>query len=153
MFLGERIGINKLVSLALGMGGLAVLLLSDGSEYLTRPAGFIVMLGAAVSWAAGTVLLKARDWPPTALARSAWLVGISAIPAAIGALLEEAGMTRANLLSLRFFTTDIDGFLGAYDAYVEWIAPSGTMPPQSLLGVNRLAFPELLVEIEAVAGA
>lgn len=73
--------------------------------------------------------------------------------AALDALLEGAGMTRANILSLRFFTTDVDAFLGSYDAYVEWIAPSGTMPPQSLLGVNRLAFPELLVEIEMVAGA
>jgi drug/metabolite transporter (DMT)-like permease len=88
-FLGERIGINKVISLVLGMGGLAVLLLSDGSEYFDRPAGFIVMLGAAVSWAAGTVLLKARDWPPRPLARSAWLVGISAVPVATGALLLE----------------------------------------------------------------
>jgi drug/metabolite transporter (DMT)-like permease len=89
VFLNERIGINKLVSLVLGMGGLAVLLLSDGSEYLTRPAGFVVMVGAAVSWAAGTVLLKAHDWPPRLIARSAWLVGISAIPAATGALVLE----------------------------------------------------------------
>jgi hypothetical protein len=46
----------------------------------------------------------------------------------------------------------MDGFLANYDAYAEWIAPSGTMPPQSLLGVNRLALPELLLKIEAVAG-
>ena len=72
---------------------------------------------------------------------------------AIDALLAEAGMMRANLLSLRFFTTDIDAFLGAYDAYAEWITPAGIMPPQSLLGVNRLVFPEILVEIEATAGA
>jgi enamine deaminase RidA (YjgF/YER057c/UK114 family) len=72
---------------------------------------------------------------------------------AIDALLEGAGMTRANILSLRFFTTDVDAFLGAYDAYAEWIGPAGVMPPQSLLGVNRLVMPELLVEIEAVAGA
>ena len=85
-FLGERIGINKLVSLALGMGGLAVLLFSDSPEYFQKPAGFIVMLGAAVSWAAGTVLLKARNWPPHPIARSAWLVGISALPAMAGAI-------------------------------------------------------------------
>jgi drug/metabolite transporter (DMT)-like permease len=85
-FLGERIGINKLVSLTLGMGGLAVLLFSDSPEYFEKPAGFIVMLGAAVSWAAGTVLLKARDWPPHPIARSAWLVGISALPAMAGAI-------------------------------------------------------------------
>jgi enamine deaminase RidA (YjgF/YER057c/UK114 family) len=72
---------------------------------------------------------------------------------AIDALLEGAGMTRANVLSLRFFTTDVDAFLGVYDAYAEWITAAGIMPPQSVLGVSRLAFPELLIEIEAVAGA
>lgn len=70
----------------------------------------------------------------------------------IDAVLREAGMARRNILSLRFFTTDVDGFLANYDVYAEWIAEAGTRPPQSLLGVNRLVTPELLVEIEAVAG-
>ena len=39
------------------------------------------------------------------------------------------------------------------DAGDGWIGEAGTMPPQTLLGVNRLVFPELLVEIEATAGA
>lgn len=71
----------------------------------------------------------------------------------IDAILEGAEMTRANILSLRFFTTDVDGVLENYDVYASWIAESGTMPPQTLLGINRLALPELLVEIEATAGA
>ena len=78
------------------------------------------------------------------------------IEAALGnidSVLEGAGMTRANILSLRFFTTDIDGFLENYDVYATWIGAAGTMPPQSLLGVSRLVLPELLVEIEATAGA
>ena len=78
---------------------------------------------------------------------------IDASLAAIDAILVGAGMTRANVLSLRVFTTDMDGFLANYDVYAEWIGPSGMMPPQTLLGVSRLAFPELLVEIEVVAGA
>lgn len=69
----------------------------------------------------------------------------------IDAVLEKAGMTRKNITSLRFFTTDIDGFLANYDVYAEWIAPAGTRPPQSLLGIQRLVFPELMVEIEATA--
>lgn len=89
LFLKEKLGINRLISLALGMGGLAVLLNSNGAEYLDRPAGFIVMLGAAISWAAGTVLLKGHAWSTGPLARSAWLVGISALPAAVGAILLE----------------------------------------------------------------
>ena len=68
-------------------------------------------------------------------------------------ILEAAGMTRANILSLRFFTTDVDGVLEHYDVYAGWIGEAGIMPPQTLLGVNRLALPDLLIEIEATAGA
>ena len=32
------------------------------AEYLARPAGFVVMLGSAISWAAGTVLMKGHVW-------------------------------------------------------------------------------------------
>jgi enamine deaminase RidA (YjgF/YER057c/UK114 family) len=70
----------------------------------------------------------------------------------VDAVLEQAGMSRKNVLSLRFFTTDIDGFLSNYDVYASWIGEAGTRPPQSLLGVNRLVLPDLLVEIEAFAG-
>lgn len=89
VFLKERLGLNRLISLALGMGGLALLLASNGAEYLERPAGFVVMLGAAVSWAGGTIVLKRHVWRISALARSAWLVGISALPAAAGAIILE----------------------------------------------------------------
>jgi enamine deaminase RidA (YjgF/YER057c/UK114 family) len=71
----------------------------------------------------------------------------------VDAVLAEGGMTRSNILSLRFFTTDIDGFLANYDVYATWIGQARIRPPQSLLGINRLFLPELLVEIEAVAGA
>ncbi|MBT8215926.1 MAG: RidA family protein [Acidimicrobiia bacterium] len=71
----------------------------------------------------------------------------------IDELLESAGMSRSTLTSLRFFTTDIDGFLENYDVYAGWIEPAGIRPPQSLLGINRLVHPDLLVEIEATAAA
>lgn len=71
----------------------------------------------------------------------------------IDAILSDAGMSRENIVSLRFFTTDIDGFLQNYDVYAEWIATAGTCPPQSLLGVNRLVLEDILVEIEAEAAA
>jgi len=69
----------------------------------------------------------------------------------VDAVLEKAGMNRSNVTSLRFFTTDVDGFLANYDVYAQWIAKAGTRPPQSLLGVQRLVMPELMVEIEATA--
>ena len=71
----------------------------------------------------------------------------------IDEILEQADMTRANVVSLRFFTTDMDGFLANYEVYSNWISEAGTCPPQSLLGIDRLVLPELLVEIEAEASA
>ena len=69
----------------------------------------------------------------------------------IDKVLNKAEMRRENIVALRFFTTDIDGFLANYDVYADWIAPAGTRPPQSLIGVNRLVLPELMVEIEIEA--
>ena len=76
---------------------------------------------------------------------------ITAALSNIDDVLTKAGMMRANIISLRFFTTDVDEFLENYDVYASWIADAGTRPTQSLLGINRLVLPELLVEIEAVA--
>ncbi len=69
----------------------------------------------------------------------------------VDVILKQAGMNRKNIITLRFFTTDIDGFLANYDVYADWIAEAGTRPTQSLLGVQRLVLPELLVEVEALA--
>lgn len=71
----------------------------------------------------------------------------------IDAVLDNAGMGRENIVHMRFFTTDIDGFLANYGIYADWISAAGITPPQSLLGVQRLVLPELVVEIEAEAAA
>ena len=71
----------------------------------------------------------------------------------LDAVLAAGGFTRQQLLNLRFYTTDIEAFIAHYDVYADWIASAGIRPPQSLLGVQRLFMPELVVEIEAIAGA
>ena len=60
-------------------------------------------------------------------------------------------MTRANIVHMRFFVTDMDAALANYDVYQAWIKPAGIMPPQSLIGIDRLVFPEMVVEVEATA--
>jgi enamine deaminase RidA (YjgF/YER057c/UK114 family) len=67
------------------------------------------------------------------------------------AVLDGAGMTLANVVRLNIFTTDVDAFLaqlGVLHARLQGAAPPGT-----LLGIARLAYPELMVEIEATAVA
>ena len=89
LFLGERITLPRLASLTLGLVGLLVLVSEDLAAILSRPKGILFMLGAAMSWAIGTVVLKARPWTVEPLARTTWLVGIAAIPMIVGAFLFE----------------------------------------------------------------
>lgn len=68
-------------------------------------------------------------------------------------VLREAGFTLSDVVRLNYYTTDVDRFFEAYDALAARLAEAGCRPASTLLGVTRLAFPELLVEIEATAVA
>lgn len=67
------------------------------------------------------------------------------------AVLREAGMTLANVVRLNLYTTDVDAFLANAGALAERTGAAGVAPPGTLLGVARLAFPELMIEMEATA--
>jgi enamine deaminase RidA (YjgF/YER057c/UK114 family) len=67
------------------------------------------------------------------------------------AVLRGAGMTLANVVRLNIYTTDVDGFVANSAAMGERTGAAGVAPPGTLLGVARLAFPELMVELEATA--
>lgn len=71
----------------------------------------------------------------------------------IDKVLEEAGMTRADITHVRFYTTDVDALMANYGQYAEWIAQAGIKPANTLLGVARLAMPEMVIEIEISAAA
>jgi enamine deaminase RidA (YjgF/YER057c/UK114 family) len=70
------------------------------------------------------------------------------------AVLTGAGMSFANVVRLNIYTTDVDAFIAnGGGALGERTAAAGVAPPGTLLGVARLAFPELMVELEATAVA
>lgn len=61
-FLGERLMLGRIAGLALGLAGLAVLMGEDLFDLAAAPVGALLMLGGALAWALGTVMLKAVDW-------------------------------------------------------------------------------------------
>ncbi len=69
------------------------------------------------------------------------------------AVLQGAGMGFANLVRLNFYTTDVDAYLANTSVLGERLGAAGVAPAGTLLGVARLAFPELMIEIEATAVA
>jgi enamine deaminase RidA (YjgF/YER057c/UK114 family) len=68
-------------------------------------------------------------------------------------VLDKAGMSLADVVRLNIFTTDVDAFFGAHPTLVARFDAAGCKPASTLLGVSRLAFPQLLVELEATAVA
>ena len=66
-------------------------------------------------------------------------------------VLSEAGFALADVVRMNYFVTDIDAFLAAGEIYGARLAQADCRPASTLLGVSRLAYPALLVEIEATA--
>ena len=67
----------------------------------------------------------------------------------LGTVLHAANMDFSNVVKITAYTTDVDAFIGASGASAE--ALGSNLPAMTLIGVARLAFPELKVEIEAIA--
>jgi enamine deaminase RidA (YjgF/YER057c/UK114 family) len=71
----------------------------------------------------------------------------------VEAVLADAGMTLGDVVRLNMYTTDVDALMGAFMELGERLATSGLKQTGTLLGVTRLAFPELMVELEVTAVA
>lgn len=67
------------------------------------------------------------------------------------AVLTAADMGIANITRLQIFTTDVDEAIKHFDIFGSRFGPLNAAPPMTLIGVTRLAMPELMFEIEATA--
>jgi enamine deaminase RidA (YjgF/YER057c/UK114 family) len=69
-------------------------------------------------------------------------------------VLAEAGLSLANVVRLNYYVTNMDHFFEEAAPVVgERLGRAGIQPSSTLLGVTRLAFPDLLIELEATAVA
>ena len=69
------------------------------------------------------------------------------------AVLGEAGMSLANLVRLTVYTTDVDLLFRHYGVLASRLGAAGAAPTTTMLGVTRLAIPDLMVEFEGTAVA
>jgi enamine deaminase RidA (YjgF/YER057c/UK114 family) len=70
----------------------------------------------------------------------------------LGAVLHAAGMGPSDVVRVNYYTTDVDELIGVLGRLASDFF-GGALPASTLLGVSRLAFPDLKIEIEAVAAA
>jgi drug/metabolite transporter (DMT)-like permease len=87
--LGERLTWARLLGLCFGVAGLLILITPDIRTIGSAPLGAVFMLGAAVSWALGTVFLKYFHWTMPTAVLAGWQTFLGGIPVIIGALMFE----------------------------------------------------------------
>jgi len=66
-------------------------------------------------------------------------------------VLAQAGLALSDLVRLNYYVTDVPAFLEAVPGVGERLKAARCKPSSTLLGVSRLAQPEWLIELEAMA--
>lgn len=81
--LNEPLTRRRLVGLALGMGGMALLIGAEFEQLRSAPTGVILMLLAAIFWAGGLVIYKRDPLPMPISSLTAWQALLGGIPVAL----------------------------------------------------------------------
>jgi enamine deaminase RidA (YjgF/YER057c/UK114 family) len=68
----------------------------------------------------------------------------------LGTVLQTAGLAASDVVKVNYHTTDVDELIAVLGPLAAEFF-QGNIPASTLLGVARLAFPELKIEIEATA--
>ena len=88
-YLKERLSGRRLLALTLGMLGIALLIAPDLVGLQRRPLGPLLMVGAAVCWAGGIVILKGERWPIGIMALTGWQLLLGGVPIVLAWLVIE----------------------------------------------------------------
>jgi drug/metabolite transporter (DMT)-like permease len=132
--LHEKLTRRRILGLLLGMAGMAVLLGGELSIMRTSPLGALLVLGGAISWALGTVLMRRHPTTVSTTALTAWQLLIGGLPIMLGALVIDWGDWRpigtAATVGLVYNMTFVFIF-----CYWAWFKIATTAPP----GVSSLS--------------
>jgi drug/metabolite transporter (DMT)-like permease len=146
LLLGERITPSRLTALALGLAGMAVLVAPDLGAIRAAPAGSLLVLGAALSWAIGTVLTKSRRWTVPTAVLTGWQLLLGAVPIVLGAAIRwspaggasfggTGGLSTAALLGTAYAT-----FVGVIFCHWAWFRIVALLPA-AVAAIGTLGVP------------
>jgi len=137
--LGERLSPRQGLGLVAGLLGLAVLMGGDLGVLRTAPLGAALVIGAALSWALGTVIVKrARPAVPTSVLVG-WQMAIGGLPIFLGAFwLERGALAPVSLWpGLSVLYNMLICFIFCYWAWFRIVA----MAPVAVSGLSTMSIP------------
>lgn len=140
LWLGERHSARVVVALLLGLGAVVVLIGPELDRLGERPFGAALVLAAAVSWAIGTVAIKARRWSVGVLALTGNQLLIGGLPIFVLTLWFEpvpdfSRVTAGGLVALVYASTV--ALIFCYAAYVKIV----TLVPATVAAISTLLIP------------
>ncbi len=125
--LHEPLSGRKVVGLLLGMIGMALLLGEDVRHFQRTPAAALLILGAAMMWALGTVLLRRWKLPLAQNTLSGWMLLLGWVPLAIIAPFFSPHLPEA-LSPRAWFAILYNIFLAGTLAHWAWFTLARTLP-------------------------
>jgi drug/metabolite transporter (DMT)-like permease len=138
--LGERLATAKLLGLALGMGGMALLVGEGFAGIGASPLGSLLVLGAATSWALGAVLQKKYRVDLPTGQYTAWIMLLGAVPIFAGAALFEDAAWLRNVGPAAILGTAYNVFIAFAFAHWAWIRLATSMSV-SAFSLSMLVIP------------
>jgi drug/metabolite transporter (DMT)-like permease len=128
--LHEPLSRRKIIGLALGMLGMAVLLGEDVRHITRSPMGTLFILAAAISWAFGTVLLRRWKPPLPQNTLTGWMMLIGWLPIAVCVPLfdEHPISSLAHMSGTAWFAVLYNIFLAGTVAHWAWFTMARTLP-------------------------
>jgi drug/metabolite transporter (DMT)-like permease len=127
VLLSEPLGRRRIAGMALGMLGMALLLGDDIRHFQRAPTAALMILGAAIAWAFGTVLLRKWQLPLPQNTLSGWMMLLGWIPIAILAPFFAAGpLTMPSARA--WFALLYNIFLAGTLAHWAWFTLARTLP-------------------------
>lgn len=133
--LGERLTRARAAGLALGISGLGLLVGPQAASL-----GSLLVLGAAVSWALGSVLQKRFPMRMATGPYTAWMMLLGGVPIFLGALLLEDWRTLAGIGALAAFGIAYNVLVAFAWAHWAWIKLA-TSVPVSVFSLSMLVVP------------
>ena len=128
--LHEPLSWRKLLGLALGVGGMAVLLGEDIVSLQRAPVGALLIIGAAISWGLGTVLLRRWALPVAQTTLTGWMMLLGWIPIAIATPFVDphAWSSLASMSPTAWFAVLYNIFISGAIANWTWFQMARTLP-------------------------
>ena len=127
VLLSEPLGRRRIVGMALGILGMALLLGDDIRHFRRAPIAALLILGASIGWALGTVLLRKWRLPLPQNTLSGWMMLAGSLPLALLAPLFDSPPL-AMPSAIAWFAILYNIFLAGTLAHWAWYTLARTLP-------------------------